>query len=84
MIPKQEIDTYGTKDKDKRLPDAEITDARTRQYEKEGGKKNCRGKNGNDIVIKVPAGTVVKEAESGPLDRHSIREERLTEYAVHD
>ena len=30
----------------------------------EGGKKNCRGKNGNDIIIKVPAGTVIKEAES--------------------
>lgn len=29
-----------------------------------GGKKNCRGKNGSDIVIKVPAGTVIKEAES--------------------
>ena len=33
----------------------------------EGGKKNCRGKDGNDIVIKVPAGTVVKEAESGQV-----------------
>lgn len=33
----------------------------------EGGKKNCRGKNGNDIVIKVPAGTVIKEAESGKV-----------------
>lgn len=33
----------------------------------EGGKKNCRGKNGNDITIKVPAGTVIKEAESGKV-----------------
>ncbi len=33
----------------------------------EGGKKNCRGKNGADIVIKVPAGTVIKEAESGKV-----------------
>lgn len=33
----------------------------------EGGKKNCRGKNGSDIVIKVPAGTVIKEAESGQV-----------------
>ncbi len=33
----------------------------------EGGKKNCRGKDGKDIVIKVPAGTVVKEAESGQV-----------------
>lgn len=33
----------------------------------EGGKKNCRGKNGQDIVIKVPEGTVIKEAESGKV-----------------
>ena len=33
----------------------------------EGGKKNCRGKNGEDITIKVPAGTVIKEAESGKV-----------------
>ena len=32
-----------------------------------GGKKNCRGKNGSDIIIKVPAGTVIKEAESGKV-----------------
>lgn len=30
----------------------------------EGGKKNCRGKNGEDKIIKVPQGTVIKEAES--------------------
>ena len=30
----------------------------------EGGKRNCAGKNGEDIYIKVPAGTVIKEAES--------------------
>ena len=30
-----------------------------------GGKKNCRGKDGKDIVLKVPQGTVIKEAESG-------------------
>lgn len=29
-----------------------------------GGKKNCRGKDGQDIIIKVPQGTVIKEAES--------------------
>lgn len=29
-----------------------------------GGKKNCRGKNGEDIYIKVPQGTVIKEAQS--------------------
>ncbi len=32
-----------------------------------GGKRNCRGKSGADIVIKVPAGTVLKEAESGKV-----------------
>ena len=30
----------------------------------EGGKKNCRGKNGQDIIIKVPEGTVIKEAST--------------------
>ncbi len=33
----------------------------------DGGKKNCAGKNGEDIVIKVPEGTVIKEAESGQV-----------------
>lgn len=33
----------------------------------EGGKKNCRGRNGEDKIIKVPAGTVIKEAESGQV-----------------
>ena len=30
-----------------------------------GGKRNCRGKNGKDIVLKVPAGTVLKDYNSG-------------------
>ncbi|MBP5733298.1 MAG: GTPase ObgE, partial [Lachnospiraceae bacterium] len=30
----------------------------------EGGKKNCRGKDGGDVIIKVPEGTVIKEANS--------------------
>ena len=30
----------------------------------EGGKKNCRGKDGEDVIIKVPEGTVIKEAQS--------------------
>ena len=33
----------------------------------EGGKRNCAGKNGEDIYIKVPEGTVIKEAESGKV-----------------
>ena len=32
-----------------------------------GGKKNCRGKDGKDIVLKVPPGTVIKEAETGQV-----------------
>ena len=31
----------------------------------EGGKRNCTGRNGEDIIIKVPAGTVLREEESG-------------------
>ena len=49
-----------------------LTDFRhIRKYQaengEEGGKKNCRGKNGADIVIKVPEGTVIKEADSGKV-----------------
>ena len=32
-----------------------------------GGKKNCKGKSGEDIVLKVPAGTVFKESETGKV-----------------
>ncbi len=32
-----------------------------------GGKRNCSGKNGEDIFIKVPEGTVIKECESGKV-----------------
>ena len=35
------------------------------QNGQDGGKKNCHGKNGEDLVLKVPKGTVVKDAESG-------------------
>lgn len=33
----------------------------------DGGKKRCHGKNGSDIVINVPKGTVVKEAKTGKI-----------------
>ena len=33
----------------------------------EGGKNNCSGKDGADLVIKVPEGTVIKEAASGKV-----------------
>ena len=49
-----------------------LTDFRqVRKYKAEdgeqGGKRNCHGKDGADIIIKVPAGTVIKEAESGKV-----------------
>ncbi len=31
----------------------------------EGGKKNCHGRNGQDLILKVPEGTIIKDAESG-------------------
>ncbi len=47
-----------------------LTDFRhVRKYKagdgQEGGKRNCRGKDGEDIILKVPEGTVIREAESG-------------------
>ena len=49
-----------------------LTDFRhIRKYSAEdgeqGGKRNCRGKDGKDIIIKVPEGTVIKELESGKI-----------------
>ena len=33
----------------------------------EGGKNNCTGKDGADMIVKVPEGTVIKETESGKV-----------------
>ena len=49
-----------------------LTDYRHRrkfaaQPGEEGGKKNCHGKNGEDLILKVPEGTVIKDAESGKV-----------------
>ncbi len=33
----------------------------------EGGKRNCHGANGKDVVLKVPAGTVIKDFETGKV-----------------
>ena len=33
----------------------------------EGGKKNCHGKNGADLILKVPEGTIIKDAASGKV-----------------
>ena len=32
-----------------------------------GGKRNCKGKSGKDMILRVPAGTVFKEAETGKV-----------------
>lgn len=49
-----------------------LTDYRHRrkfaaQAGEEGGKKNCHGKNGADLILKVPEGTVIKDAESSKV-----------------
>ena len=49
-----------------------LTDFRhVRKYKagdgQEGGKRNCRGKDGEDIILRVPEGTVIKEAASGKV-----------------
>lgn len=49
-----------------------LTDFRhVRKYKagdgEEGGKRNCHGANGNDVILKVPAGTVIKDAETGKV-----------------
>ncbi|HCR41015.1 MAG TPA: GTPase CgtA, partial [Lachnospiraceae bacterium] len=33
----------------------------------EGGKKRCHGKDGADLILKVPLGTVIREKESGKV-----------------
>lgn len=37
------------------------------QSGEEGGKKRCAGKNGEDLIIKVPEGTVIYDDESGKV-----------------
>lgn len=34
------------------------------QAGEEGGKKNCHGKKGQDLILKVPAGTIIRDADS--------------------
>lgn len=33
----------------------------------EGGKRRCHGSDGEDIILRVPAGTIIKEAQSGQV-----------------
>lgn len=37
------------------------------EHGKDGGKQRCHGANGKDIVLKVPEGTVIKDAASGKV-----------------
>ncbi len=37
------------------------------EHGQDGQKKKCSGKNGADIILKVPAGTVIKDAASGKV-----------------
>ncbi|MDK2807582.1 MAG: GTPase [Clostridiales bacterium] len=32
-----------------------------------GGKRNCHGKDGKDLIIKVPEGTIIKETQTGKV-----------------
>ena len=34
-------------------------------FSEEGGKKRCTGKNGEDLIIKVPEGTVIYVPDTG-------------------
>ena len=43
----------------------------------EGGKRNCHGKNGADLILKVPQGTVIKDAETGKVIADMSGENRL-------
>jgi GTP-binding protein len=49
-----------------------LTDYRHRrkfaaQPGEDGGKRNCHGKNGEDLILKVPEGTVIKDAAHGKV-----------------
>ena len=51
-----------------------------------GGKRNCFGKDGEDIIIKVPVGTVIREAESGKVmaDITTAGEEKIPSTAARE
>ncbi|MFV0504105.1 MAG: GTPase ObgE [Lachnospirales bacterium] len=45
----------------------------------DGSKRNCSGKDGKDIIIRVPVGTIIREAKSGKImaDLREHQEERI-------
>ena len=42
----------------------------------QGGKRRCHGKDAEDIILRVPEGTVIKEAETGKVIADMSRENR--------
>lgn len=40
-----------------------------------GGHNNCQGRNGKDLILKVPCGTLVKDANSGEI-LHDFKEDK--------
>lgn len=52
------------------------------QNGEDGGKRNCFGKDGEDVIVKVPVGTVIREAESGKVmaDINKVGEEKTLIY----
>ncbi|OOB79670.1 MAG: GTPase CgtA [Epulopiscium sp. Nuni2H_MBin001] len=44
-----------------------------------GGKKRCHGKDGEDLIIKVPKGTIIREVESGKIiaDMHQNDDRKI-------
>ena len=42
-----------------------------------GGSRNCTGKSGKDLIVKVPEGTIVREAESGRIMADLSGEEKV-------
>ncbi|KXL52662.1 GTPase ObgE [Anaerotignum neopropionicum] len=49
------------------------------QNGEDGGKRNCFGKDGENIIIRVPVGTVIREAQSGKVmaDINKAGEEKI-------
>ena len=45
----------------------------------QGGKKNCRGKDGEDIIIKVPQGTVITDMDTGFIIADLTKKEDIDE-----
>lgn len=44
------------------------------QAGEDGSKRNCSGKDGEDIIIKVPVGTIIREAESNKIMADMVKD----------